>query len=165
MKIFLFALLLMGIVCPAHSADENYSEEQECRFTAVPNAVCSISFYRLIAVPEKFDNKYVSIVGYVGSDSGRLAVFPTKESYLLRNSQESISISSDLNKRIELFNEYGSHTVRIVGKFIYVIKGDEPGIGQIRDVSNIFKVHPRKHSAEDQVVTGTAEELSKLSEP
>lgn len=160
MNILFRMLILICFSGPVFGVERNDSEYQECRFTSVPHAVCSISFYRLIAVPSIFDGKYVSVIGYLVSDNGRLAIFPNKESYLLYNAQESISISGDLERRDELFGRYGGNFVRLVGRFNYSVRSDVRGIGYIGDITNIFKISKRARAPEDESVTGTADEVS-----
>jgi hypothetical protein len=162
MNILFRMLVVIFLSGPVFGEEKNDSEHQECRFTSVPNAVCSISFYRLIAVPSNFDGKYVSVIGFLVSDNGRLAIFPNKESYLLYNAQESISISEDLERRDELFEKYGGNFVRLVGRFTYSVRADASGIGHIGGITNIFKIRKRIRALEDQSVTGTADEVSRF---
>lgn len=161
MRTMIIALFLMFLRGAASAASSDYSE-QECKFTVAPYSVCSISFYRLLAAPEKFDAKYIAVVGFFGIDNGRIAIFPAEMSYDLGIQQESFTISAGLERRIDLAEKYAGKYVRIVGKFHFKIVGDKPGIGFIRDVVDIFTVEPRKQGPESQVITGTAEELSRL---
>lgn len=151
------ALVLSAIFFPvvARAADA------ECSFEVKPVAVCEISFYKLLATPEKYDNKYIAVIGYMAISNGRLAVYPTEMSYKLSIEQDSFSIKTPMKERQSLADNLNRHYVRIVGLFHYQIIDDwRSGIGYISKLVTAQRIDPRPDVPEDHRLTGTPQEIS-----
>jgi len=135
--------------------------DPECSFTVKPVAVCEISFYKLLATPEKYDKKYIAVIGYMAISNGRLAVYPTEMSYKLSIEQDSFSIKTPMKERQSLAGDLNRHYVRIVGLFNYQVVDDfRPGIGYISKLVGAHLVGPRPDVPEDHYLTGTPKEIS-----
>jgi hypothetical protein len=138
-----------------------HARNPECSFEVKPVAVCEISFYKLLATPEKYDKKYIAVTGYVAISNGRLAVYPTEMSYKLSIEQDSFSIKTPMKERQSLADDLNRHYVRIVGLFNYQIIDDfRPGIGYISKLVDAHLVGPRSDVPEDHYLTGTPKEIS-----
>lgn len=137
------------------------ARDSECSFTVKPVAVCEISFYKLLATPKKYNNKYIAVIGYVAISNGRLAVYPTEMSYKLSIEQDSFAIKTPMKERETLANNLNRHYARIVGLFRYQIIDDyRPGIGYISKLIDAHLVGPRPDVPEDHYLTGTPKEIS-----
>jgi len=132
----------------------SYARTTECSFTVKPFAVCEISFYKLLATPKKYNNKYIAVTGYVAISDGRLAVYPTEMSYKFSIEQDSFSIQIPMKERESLAKNVNRHYVRIVGLFHYQIVGDRPGIGYISKLVDALLVGPRPDVPEDHYLKG-----------
>jgi hypothetical protein len=115
----------------------------ECSFTVRPEAVCKISFYKLLADPERYNNKYIAVAGYIDIDNGRLAVYPDKWSYRYDVPENSFSVEVPVDDRIQMAKDFSGKYVRVVGLFTFKIVGDKPGIGYVSKVINIYAIGPR----------------------
>lgn len=138
-----------------------HARNPECSFEVRPVAACEISFYKLLATPEKYDKQYIAVTGYVAISNGRLAVYPTEMSYSLSIEQDSFSIKTPMKEREVLANSLNRHYARIVGLFHYQIIDDyRPGIGYISKIVDAHLVGPRPDVPEDHYLTGTPQEIS-----
>lgn len=156
----LCAWLIALSVLSALLSGAAYARDSECSFTVKPVAVCQISFYKLLATPEKYEKKYIAVVGYVAISNGRLAVYPTELSYKLSIEQDSFSIMTPMKEREKLASNLNRHYVRVVGLFNYQIIGDRPGIGFISRIVDAHLVGPRPDVPEDHYLTGSPAEIS-----
>lgn len=141
----LFALIAMSTPTPAVA----HARDQECSFTVRPVAVCTISFYKLLATPKQYDKKYISVTGYVAISNGRLAVYPARLSYRLSIQQDSFSLRLSGYEMKKLADNLNRHYATIVGVFNYEIIGDGPGIGYISKLVDAHLVGPRPDIPED----------------
>lgn len=133
----------------------SYARTPECSFTVKPFAVCEISFYKLLATPKKYNDKYIAVVGYVAISDGRLAVYPTEMSYKLSIEQDSFSIQIPMKEREVLAKNINRRYARIVGLFHYQIAGDyRPGIGYISKLVDAHLVGPRPDVPDDHYLKG-----------
>lgn len=147
--------MLLIIPCVGRAANP------ECSFTVKPVAVCEISFYKLLATPEKYSGKYIAVIGYMAISNGRLAVYPNENSYKLAIEQDSFSIKIPMRERQVLANKFSRHYVRIVGLFYYQIIDDfHPGIGYISKLIGAHLVTARPDVPQDHYLKGTPEEFN-----
>lgn len=153
---WLIALLAVGAI----SSNAAHASDAECSFTVKPVAVCEISFYKLLATPERYSNKYIAVTGFVAISNGRLAIYPTERSYKLSIEQDSFSIEIPMKERVALAHDLGNHYARVVGLFHYRIIDDyRPGIGYISKLVDANLVGSRPDVPEDHYLTGTPQEI------
>ena len=153
---WLIALLAVGAI----SSNAAHAGDAECSFTVKPVAVCEISFYKLLATPERYSNKYIAVTGFVAISNGRLAIYPTERSYKLSIEQDSFSIEIPMKERVALAHDLGNHYARVVGLFHYRIIDDyRPGIGYISKLVDANLVGSRPDVPEDHHLAGTPQEI------
>jgi hypothetical protein len=140
-------------------ANIGYARDEECSFTVRPVSVCEISFFKLLANPEKYDKKYISVKGYMAIDNGRLAVYPNDSSFSLDIAQDSFTISIPYSQKERLAHELNKNNIRIVGLFNYSIIGDKPGFGYLSKLIDAHAIGPRPDVPEDRHLSVLPEEL------
>lgn len=105
--------------------------------------LCAVSFYRLIAAPERYDGKLVAVNGYLKSVFGRVVLFPSESSFNASSLSEGIEvINYTLPKALEPELDDGIFPVMVVAVFDakYIGSGAWPLLGAFRDVKNVDKV-------------------------
>lgn len=79
--------------------------------------ICDLSFYRLLANPERYDGRYVRLTGFLTSFVGRTVLFPDRLSFEARVSMNGILINGSIPTITEKEKLAGIWPVIIVGKF------------------------------------------------
>ena len=91
MKKLLLLLMLTAVSPPAYGADPAFPDGvsmdgrfgTSCPATSENEEICFVSLFRLIALPEQYHGKIISVIGFL--------VFPANEGHLLFPSSESFS--------------------------------------------------------------------------
>lgn len=157
MSEFLFAsLMALGFVAPvACRAAESTSESRptlrtpDGRFNTLCyeggrraswKELCSVSFYRLIAVPEQYHGRPVAVSGYLIRVFGNPLLFPNESSYNASALSEALEImDSEIPESVRQHLDEGVPGVLVVGVFDakYSGKGAWPLLGAIKHVYNL----------------------------
>lgn len=102
--------------------------------------LCQVSFYKLLANPERYDGKMISVSGYLVRAFDRLVLFPNRERYEADAQIEGIeidesgSLPDDLKSKIE----GGAYPVTVLGSFdAKYVGADVPRLGLINHVVSI----------------------------
>lgn len=116
-------------------------------------SLCSISFYKLIAKPEAYQNKLISASSYLINMFGYYVLFPSKNSYESGVDVEGVELLNDKAIPLKLRKESvdGVFPVRVVGVFDAKFggSGDSPLqlLGAFKQVE-VVKYAPRINSGE-----------------
>ena len=102
--------------------------------------LCRVSFYRLIATPERYHNKPVAVTGYLRKVYGYPVLFPTESSFRASALSEGIALlDASLPAEIQRNLESGVFPVMVVGTFDakYVGGPALPLLGAFTNVHNV----------------------------
>lgn len=104
-----------------------------------PTPVCTISFYRLIALPERYDGKRIQITGFLVAGFDGIFLYPNKPSYDADVEGESVKFCSsfELPKDISDRLDVGVFPVSVIGTFDAHYGGDastNPRLGCLREI-------------------------------
>lgn len=109
----------------------------------LPRELCRVSFYRLIATPERYDGKLIAVSGYLRSVAGSVVLFPSESSFNAGALSEGVEVVNyALPKTIESELDDGVFPVMVVAVFdaSYAGMSAWPVLGAFRDVKNMTKV-------------------------
>jgi hypothetical protein len=156
LKLFFVFLVTLGFVAPAACmAAESISESRSSsrtpdgRFNTLCleggrrgawKELCSVSFYRLIAVPERYHGRPVAVSGYLIRVFGNALLFPSESSYHASALSEALEImDAEIPKSVRGHLDEGVAGVLVVGIFDarYVGKGAWPLLGAIKQTYNV----------------------------
>jgi hypothetical protein len=109
---------------------------------------CEISFYKLIAMPETYNERIVGLTGFLIEDFGKLVLFPSPDRYSAGIAIEGIEITGLIESKapdtkivnspnvseeiISLARADGAYPIYVVGKFDARYSGDIARLGSIR---------------------------------
>lgn len=91
--------------------------------------VCMVPFPRLIAEPERFDGKYIMLVGFLATSRGVTALFPNSESAKHFLPLESVNVGP-IPSDLHAYLKQGIWVV-VVGKFDAKFDGPMMSVGAI----------------------------------
>lgn len=140
-----------GLAAEAGATRKNATETADGRFNTQcypwgndqSRELCRVSFYRLIASPERYDGKLVAVHGFLGSIAGHVVLFPSESSFNAGALSEGIEvINYDLPKTISGELDDGVFPVAVIAVFdaTYGSESAWPMLGAFRDVKNVAKV-------------------------
>jgi hypothetical protein len=105
--------------------------------------VCQVSIYRLIATPERYDGKFVDIIGYVIDLGGGPMMFPSSDRVDIGLPREGIQIIGKLPPELEAEIHKGVGPVIAAGTFDAKFQGYVlPVLEALRDVEDIGRIQP-----------------------
>ena len=101
---------------------------------------CEVSFYRLLAAPEKYHGRLVGVVGFLVSVFGRPVLFATRESYEANADYEGlVLVNAKLPESIASKIRFGVSRVVVIGVFDAKDIGDRlPRLGSLTDIESVF---------------------------
>jgi hypothetical protein len=97
---------------------------------ATEEPVCFVPFARLVALPERYDGKFVSAVGFLVRHQGLPVLFPSSESYHAQTIYDSVYVGGDMPPGLRSKLKKGVW-VSIVGKFDGRYSGQGAYLGAI----------------------------------
>jgi hypothetical protein len=106
--------------------------------------LCRVSFYRLIASPERYDGKLIAVSGYLRRVFGKPVLFPNQASFEAGAQSEGIelmaaSIPRELREKLDT----GVPAVLVVGVFDGKYIGNAlPMLGALRSIHNVQALVP-----------------------
>lgn len=109
----------------------------------VSGEVCDVSFYRLLAFPEKYNNKYVRVTGFLVNVFGRTILFLDKSRFDADMQIEGIELKGkfDIEKDLLEKLDVGVFPVVVVGLFDATYEGpDVKRLGAISDIKSVSLV-------------------------
>lgn len=116
--------------------------------------ICTISFYKLISSPEKYQSEVINITGFLVNVFGRPVLFPSRNSYDGDIQIEGIELVGklSLSQVVKAHLSSGLFPVTVTGTFDAKYVGpDVPRLGALHDIASI-KYAPRipeKPSSQD----------------
>jgi hypothetical protein len=125
--------------------------ETHCRYaspgTGGPEELCEVSFYKLIATPEKFDGRRVALRAFLIDLNGEPTLFPSRESYDSGADVEGITlIGATLPPEVEASIKTGVWPVIVIGTFDARFMGHRsPRLGSVNVIR--IAVGPRVNGA------------------
>ncbi len=105
--------------------------------------LCDVPFARLVARPEDYHGRLISITGFLVSDFGKLVMYPSKETYLAAAEIEGLELftDSDLPEEIDLSIAEGAFPVYVIGVFDAKHAGGSIArFGALREIKSLVKV-------------------------
>lgn len=111
--------------------------------------VCVIPFQRILATPERYHRKVISLTGFLVNSFGRAVLFPDSESYRSDMQLEGIELIGvfSLDKSVKAGMDKGVFPVTVVGVFDATYQGaDIFRLGAMREISSVASyqiVHER----------------------
>jgi hypothetical protein len=100
--------------------------------------VCEVSFFRLLAVPERYDGKVVAVTGFLINVFSQPTLFPSRESYNSNVPVEGIFVDGPIPTDIREHLQNGIAPVFIVATFDAKFQGNDfPRLGALRKVFKI----------------------------
>lgn len=101
--------------------------------------LCRVSFYKLIAVPEKYHGRLIAVVGYLRTSFGRPVLFVNRDSFESNADYEGVAITDgDIPKEIKEKMDVGVWPVLVVGVFDARYAGiQNQRLGALRKVRNV----------------------------
>lgn len=104
--------------------------------------LCDVSFIRLLATPERYDTKLISVRGYLAEVFGTPVLFQSTSSYHLGSEIEGIEIygSPLISGEIgEYLSRDGVVPVLVVGTFdAKYVGGKLPRLGALKEVEHVM---------------------------
>lgn len=105
--------------------------------------LCEVSFFKLIATPEKYNHRMISVTGFIIKSFGGIVLFPTKERYDADVQIEGIELIGNLHidkGLVKKIND-GFFPVMVTGTFDATYLGaDIHRLGAITDVISVTPV-------------------------
>lgn len=150
-----FVLLLLASVC-VYSAEAQPTPDGRFGTSCYPSSaspsgeLCSVSFYRLIATPERYHKKNVAVTGYLIELFGKPVLFPSEASYRAGALGEGIELADgSLPADIQSKLAKGVFPVIVVGIFDAKHVGNAawPLLGAFTGVRNVAKLVPLPNGA------------------
>ena len=145
---FLCAALLLSTIANAmddgRRSNPFASRSDDGRFGSVcagasgvtDEPVCIVPFGRLIAVPERYDGKLISLIGFLVSSRGVPTLFPSSENYRAQTVYDNVYIGGDIPRDIVQKLPQGIW-VSVVGKFDAKFSGQTMNLGAIWHVASL----------------------------
>lgn len=99
----------------SHAASRKAAEE--CTQFAQSRPACAVTFSQLSSNPEKYEDKVVSLVGFMAIDTFRLFLYPNKDAYEYSDNANSVYLEFSFDEANELTKTHPRHFVQVVGKF------------------------------------------------
>lgn len=112
--------------------------------TDASRELCYVSFYRLVASPERYHGKWVAVSGYLTQVSGRAVLFPNESSRKANALSEGIVLlDAKIPRQIESRLD-GLVAVSVSGIFDARYEGwiAYPVLGALKDVVNVTLAMP-----------------------
>lgn len=155
-KLFFVFLVALGFIAPAAclageppSKNQSSSRTPDGRFNTLCleggrrgswQELCSVSFYRLIAAPERYHERPVAVSGYLIRVFGSPLLFPSESSYNASALSEALEImDAEIPESVREHLDEGVPGVLVVGVFDakYAGKGAWPLLAAIKQVYNV----------------------------
>lgn len=104
--------------------------------------LCQVSFIRLVSFPEKYDQRMISVTGFVIKSFGRVVLFPSRERYEAGINIEGVELMGELNMDKSLVGrlEEGVFPVMVTGTFDATYSGSD--ILRLGAITHIIGVRP-----------------------
>jgi len=115
--------------------------------------ICYVSFYRIIATPERYDKKLIKLSGFLIKMFDQYIIFPSRDSYESGVDLDGIRVmnSDSVPKSLAQKASKGLFPVTVIGVFDAKYGGDGNSplmlLGSLKDVE-VVKYAPRVNSGE-----------------
>lgn len=147
---FCLAPIYLLSICELANSQELAPETSDGRYGTKclekrehPGDLCEISFYALLAAPERYHGKHLMLAGYLIEISDRLVLFASKQSYESGVEGEGVALldaDAELPPYFKSEVKQGVWPVMVIGTFDAKFSHDfHPRLGAMR---NIFRVLP-----------------------
>jgi hypothetical protein len=105
--------------------------------------MCEVSFYRLLATPEKYDGRIITVTGFLVRVFGRPVLFPDRQSYDADLQYEGVELVGkfDVDSKLAHNISEGIFPVTVVGRFDARYEG--PDVERLGGICNIYSVEIR----------------------
>jgi hypothetical protein len=140
----LFCGLHVAHALPAISVSDLPEKTPDGRFTSRCIAwgndsnreFCKVSFYRLIATPEKYHGRLIGVVGFMITLFGEPVLFVNHDSYWANLDYEGVTlIGADIPNKLKAKIKNGVRPILVVGVFDANYIGTQiPRLGALRDI-------------------------------
>ena len=159
-KTFLLAIILCGLIgsfSEVFASDSGVvknlsSKTPDGRFDSrcmswgndVTREFCTVSFYRLLAAPEKYHDRLIGVTGYLIKLYNRPVLFVNRSSYEAEADYEGIAlIDAKIPDEIKDKINDGVWPVLVIGVFDAKYTGIKiHRLGALRDIQNIALIEP-----------------------
>lgn len=118
-----------GSVKPAFTIDGRFNSNCLRKNGYTDEPVCFVPFPRLIAQPERFDGRYILLVGFLGTNHGVTELFSNSDSFKHLLPLESINVGK-IPPELDASLKKGIWVV-VVGKFDATFAGPAASLGSI----------------------------------
>ena len=124
---------------PAATSDGRYGTK--CYYTRQHSGdLCQVSFYALLAAPERYHGRHLAVAGYLIQISDRLVLFASKQSYESGVEGEGIALlDAKLSPQLKSQVQQGVWPMVVAGTFDAKFSWDlHPRLGAMRNIFNVF---------------------------
>lgn len=126
MKLWVVVLAAATSMCISAFADDR-----------IDRGTRAIPLMRVVVSPEKFDGSRIRSVGFLAVDDGRLALFPSRDSYMADEKSASILVRATDSEQRELAKKSGRRYVAFLGDFRSGVK-DGDALGELSNFRVLY---------------------------
>lgn len=110
--------------------------------------LCEVSFFKLIAVPERYDKKMISLTGFIIKSFGRIVLFPNKMRYDANLQIEGVELVGklDISRHLMRKIDKGFFPVMVTGTFDATYLGAD--VHKLGAITNVISIRPILHIPE-----------------
>jgi hypothetical protein len=146
--VVIISMTLTGGLRADQPSKAQFTGHPECNYTSGDFAVCRISFYRLLARPKLYDEKRITVTGFLAIDAGRLKLYANETAYRYDIDADSVTIDVKVEEAKKILQARNRRYIYFGGIFHYTPKetdGIHSPVGTLTDIFQYVPATDRKH--------------------